>query len=185
MKDKKSLVLIMSSIVLFLPILSAQSLYAKVFKRPERALKDAFPDCSIETMNIILNIDQVKRVEELSGISLKTRLVTFYVAKREGKVIGYAFIDTHILRTQLETVMYTITPDGELDIIELLSFNEPLEYMPEDGWLLLFKKKSLKKDPVKLRMDIPNVTGATLTAKAITDNARKVLSLWNVIFGGK
>ncbi len=57
--------------------------------------------------------------------------------------------------------------------------------MPEDGWLLLFKKKSLKKDPIKLRMDIPNVTGATLTAKAITDNARKVLSIWSVIFGGK
>ncbi len=123
MKDKKSLVLIMFIIVLFLLILFTQSLYAKVFKRPERALKDVFPDCSIETRNIILSTDQVKRVEKLSGISLKTRLVTFYVARREGKIIGYAFIDTHIVRTQLETVMYTITPDGELDIIEVLSFN--------------------------------------------------------------
>ncbi len=185
MKNKKSSVLIVPPIMLFLLILFTQSLYAKVFKRPERALKDAFPDCSIETRNIILNIDQVKKVEELSGISLKTRLVTFYVAKREGKVIGYAFIDTHIVRTQLETVMYTITREGDLDIIEVLSFNEPLEYVPEDGWLLLFRKKSLEKDSIRLRIDIPNVTGATLTSKAITDNARKVLSIWSVIFGGK
>jgi hypothetical protein len=27
------------------------------------------------------------------------------------------------------------------------------------------------------------MTGATLTAKAITDNARKVIALWKVIFG--
>lgn len=156
--------------------------YSKVFKKPDQAIKDVFPGCTIEIKNIILTLDQLKMVEKLSGIPLKTRLVTFYVAKKEGRIIGYAYIDTHVVRTQLETILFTITPNGEIDIIEILSFNEPEEYLPEDGWLRLFKKKSIEKDPLRLRVDIPNVTGATLTAKAITESSRKVLALWKVIF---
>ena len=82
-------------------------------------------------------------------------------------------------------VLYTITPEGKIDVIEVLAFNEPLEYMPEERWLKLFAGKQLNKDPIRLKRDIPNMTGATLTARAITDNTRKVLAMWQVLFGGQ
>ncbi len=158
---------------------------ARDFKTPQQALKDAFPGAKIEVKNIVLSKQQVEKIEKLSGVRLSSRLVSWYIAKRGDSVVGYAYIDSHIVRTHPEVVLYTLTPDGRIDIVEVLAFNEPLEYMPDENWLKLFKGKSLGPDTLRLRRDIPNMTGATLTSRAITDNTRKVLAMWQVIFGGE
>ncbi|MFN3814386.1 MAG: FMN-binding protein [Aquificaceae bacterium] len=158
---------------------------ARDFKTPERAIKDVFPDVQIEIKNLILSEEQKERVEKLSGTKMDSRLVSWYVAKREGKILGYAYIDIHTVRTHQETVLYVINPSGGIEVIEVLSFNEPLEYMPDENWLKLFKGRVLAGENLILRRDIPNISGATLTARAITNNTRKVLALWNVLFGGK
>lgn len=158
---------------------------ARDFKTPQQALKDAFPGASIEVKNIVLSKLQGENIEKLSGVKLSTRLVSWYIAKRGNSIVGYAYIDTHTVRTHPEVVLYTITPEGKIDLIEVLSFNEPLEYMPDENWLKVFKGKMLTADSLRLRRDIPNMTGATLTSRAITNNARKVLAMWQVIFGGE
>lgn len=158
---------------------------ARDFKTPEQALKDAFPDARIEVKNIVLSKEQVEKIERLSGVKLGTRLVSWYIARRGNSIVGYAYIDTHIVRTHPEVVLYTLTPDGKIDIVQVISFNEPLEYMPDENWLKLFRGKSLTGESLRLKRDIPNMTGATLTSRAITDNTRKVLAMWQVIFGGE
>lgn len=158
---------------------------AIVFKRPDEALKGVFKDARIVVKNIVLKSEQVSDIEKLSGIKQEDRLVSFYEAKRDNEVIGYAFIDSHIVRTKIETVLYVINPSGKIETIEVLSFNEPLDYLPNENWLRLFTGRSVDKDEIRLRRDIPAITGATLTSKAITDNTRKVLAIWKVVFGGK
>jgi electron transport complex protein RnfG len=172
-------------IILFCFISFAVDSSARDFKTPQQALKDAFPGASIEVKNIVLSKLQVENIERLSGVKLNTRLVSWYIAKRGNSIVGYAYIDTHTVRTHPEVVLYTITPEGKIDLVEVLSFNEPLEYMPDENWLKLFKGKMLTADALRLRRDIPNMTGATLTSRAITDNTRKVLAMWQVIFGGE
>ncbi|MFN7065943.1 MAG: FMN-binding protein, partial [Aquificaceae bacterium] len=137
----------------------------------------------IEVRNIVLNKDQMEEIQRLSGAKMDTRLVSWYVLKGGDKTVAYAYADMHRVRTHPELVLYTITPDGKLDVVQVLAFYEPLEYMPEDQWLRLFVGKHIQKDPIRLKRDIPNITGATLTARAISDNARKVLALWQVLFG--
>jgi len=173
-------------IVLFFCILSfGVEGRAREFKDPSQALKEIFPNAQIEVKNLVLTKEQVERIEKLSNTKLGTRLVSWYVAKRGGSIVGYAYVDTHIVRTHPEVVLYTITPEGKIDVVEVLAFNEPLEYMPDENWLKLFKGKELKEGSLRLRRDIPNMTGATLTARAITDSARKVLAMWQVLFGEK
>ncbi|MCS7084000.1 MAG: FMN-binding protein, partial [Aquificaceae bacterium] len=104
------------------------------------------------------------------------------LVKKGGQIVAYAFVDIHRVRTQPEVILYCIRPDGKIDVIEVLAFYEPPEYSPEDKWLALFVGKQLEKDNLRLRKDIPNISGSTLTARAITDNARKVLALWQVLF---
>lgn len=157
--------------------------YGKEFKRPEQALSQIYPGSQIEVRNIVLTKEQQEQVQKLSGVKMDTRLTSWYIVKRGGQVIAYGYADTHRVRTHPELVLYTITPEGKIDVVEVLAFYEPLEYMPEDQWLRLFAGKHLQKDPIRLRKDIPNITGATLTARAITDNARKVLALWQILFG--
>ena len=72
-----------------------------------------------------------------------------------------------------------------MEHIRILHSDEPAEHRPDEKWLKIFKGKSLERNPIRLRRDIPNITSATLSAKAITDNARKVLATWTVAFEKK
>lgn len=161
----------------FTPALSRE------FKKPERALSQIYKKAQIEVKEMVLSQEQIQEVQKLSGLKLDSRHVSWYIVKRGSQTVAYGFVDTHVVRTRTEVVLYTITPEGKLDVVEVLAFNEPLEYMPEDQWLKLFAGKQLSRDTLRLRRDIPNITGATLTARAITENARKVLALWQVLFG--
>jgi len=167
-------------LVLFLILLT----YGKETKRPEEILKEMFPSSEIEVKNIILSKREVKEVEKLSGVKMRSRFVTFYIVKKGGKVVAYAYVDSHRVRTHPEVVLYVINPEGKIELIEILAFYEPLEYMPPENWLKLFIGKNPQNLP-KYRKDIPNITGSTLTARAITKHTRKVLVLWSILFGGK
>lgn len=159
--------------------------YAREIKKPEQALSQIYPGSQIEVRNITLSREQTEEVQRISGVKMESRLASWYLVRKDGRLVAYAYVDVHRVRTHPEVVLYTITPDGRLDVVEVLAFYEPLEYMPEEQWLKLFAGKHLSKDPIRLRRDIPNISGATLTARAITDNARKVLALWQVLFSGQ
>jgi Na+-translocating ferredoxin:NAD+ oxidoreductase RnfG subunit len=60
-----------------------------------------------------------------------------------------------------------------------------LEYLPEKNWFENFKGKSLDNDGLKLRTGIPNVSGATLTSRAITDRARLAVAIIKTLFSEK
>jgi len=122
---------------------------------------------------------------ELGRVRLDSRFVSFYLVRKGGKVIAYGYVDTHRVRTRSESVLFVINPSGELELVEVLAFNEPLEYMADESWLALFRGKVLGRDQIRLKRDIPNITGSTLTARVITRAARRALALWKVLFGAE
>jgi Na+-translocating ferredoxin:NAD+ oxidoreductase RnfG subunit len=73
-----------------------------------------------------------------------------------------------------------VTPDGRIQRIEILKFSEPPEYRAPDGWLSLFRGRGLEEG-VSLKGAIVNMTGATLTSRAVTRAARRALALHRVI----
>ncbi len=158
---------------------------AKRFYKPEEVLGKLFPGAKVQIRNIILTKDQKRNVEKLGRITLDSRFVSFYIVRKGRKIIAYGYVDTHRVRTRSESVLFVINPSGSLELVEVLAFNEPLEYMADKSWLVLFKGKNLLKDKIRLKRDIPNITGATLTARVITKAARKALALWYVLFGSK
>ena len=76
--------------------------------------------------------------------------------------------------------MIVVTQGNAVARIDVLRFAEPPEYRAPDGWLELLQERSLG-DELSLKRDIPNITGATLTARAIVNAARRVLALHSVI----
>ncbi|ACN98364.1 FMN-binding domain protein [Sulfurihydrogenibium azorense Az-Fu1] len=152
-------------------------------KKPEDVLIRIYPGSTVEVKNFTLSPQQVEKIRQLSKIKFDSRLVSLYIVKKDGKILAYGYVDVHTVRTKPEIVLYTITPDGKLDVVEVLYFGEPLEYLPEENWFKNFKGKSLDKDSIKTRSDIPNVSGATLTSKAVTDYARLALAIWKVLVG--
>ena len=156
------------------------SLEAKVFMKRDEALKTAFPEAAeIEKNEIFLSSDQSQAIESMSRAKNESKLYIIYEAKNGDKTLGYAIIDTHSLRTKTETVMFVINPDGSLRQTEVLAFFEPPDYQAGSNWIELFEGKT-SEDSLKLGKDIPNITGATITANSLSQATRRVLAVFKV-----
>lgn len=156
----------------------------QVFLTPDEALKLAFPKCEIERTRVFLTKAQEAEFKKLGKVELESRIVFPYVAKRGGKVVGTAWFDTHRVRSLKETVMFVVDPEHKIERVELLAFGEPTEYIPRAKWYAQFLGKGLG-DGIDLRKKIQGVTGATLTATATTNAARRALALQAVVFPKK
>ena len=78
--------------------------------------------------------------------------------------------------------MVVLDADGTVRRVEVVTFREPLEYMPRDGWYEQYDGQELDDD-LTLKREIRPVTGATLTARATTEAVRRVLAIHKVSAG--
>jgi Na+-translocating ferredoxin:NAD+ oxidoreductase RnfG subunit len=164
-----------------LATLLAGAAEAKVFLTQEEALKLAFPGSTVEHKTAFLTPAQQKAAQTLSrDEELPAALVNFYVATKDGSDVGMAYFDTHVVRTMPETIMVVVDPAGAIARIEVLSFLEPEEYLPRARWYEQFAGKPLS-DELSTKRGIHPVTGATLTVRATTDAARRVLALHRIL----
>ncbi len=160
---------------------SATTIEAEVFYSKTKALQVAFPTADrVETQTFFLTPQQIERIEALAQTSVDSKLATFYVGHAADTVQGYAFIESHIVRTFPETFLMVVSPDGSLQKLLVLAFYEPLEYLPSELWLEQFDQKQLTPS-LRLRRDIHGIMGSTLTAQAATQGVRKVLALFQVL----
>ena len=159
----------------------------EVFMTVAEALELAYPDCDIEKQTVYLTEEQRKRVEKLYGAKLKSGIARPYIATRsvegsdEKQLVGYAWFDTHRVRTHKESIMVAVDPKGELQRIELLAFGEPREYIPAPKWYALFVGATLGEE-LRVGRRIRPISGATLTVVGTTEGARRSLALQSVLF---
>ena len=154
---------------------------AKVFYAKEEALRVAFPQAeSIDKQLYFLTDDQIRRVEQLARVRLESKLVTIYAGKRGRNLLGYAIIEVHTVRTLPEAIMIVLSPEGQVTSTLVLAFYEPLEYLPPDRWLKQFDRRRLTPD-LRIGGAIDGITGATLTARGVTEAVRKALALYRVL----
>ncbi len=159
---------------------SASPAVAKVFLTQEEALKLAFPGAVVVRRTAFLTEAETRDVAALSGGPAPSALAVAYVATKEGHLVGTAYFDTHVVRTLPETLMVVITPAGTIARIEILSFSEPEDYLPRPHWYAQFPGKGLD-DELSIKRGIRPVSGATLTARATAEAARRVLALHQVL----
>ena len=158
---------------------------AKVLLSTDEALALAFPGCAIQRATVYLTAAEVAAARERAGTELASAVVHAYRAQRGngpegaeggGQPCGTAYFDTHRVRTLAETVMVAIDPAGGILRVEVLSFDEPPDYLPRDEWYAQFGGRRLAPD-TELGRAIRPVTGATLTARVTTDAARRALAI--------
>ncbi len=153
---------------------------AKVFMKRDEALSAAFPEASeIKKNEIFLSSEESREIESVSNSKNDSKLYIIYEARSGNETVGYAIIDTHTLRTKTETVMFVINPDGSLRQAEILAFFEPPDYQAGNNWIELFEGKSAG-DGMKMGKDIPNITGATITANSLSQAIRRILAVFRL-----
>jgi electron transport complex protein RnfG len=156
---------------------------AKVFLSVDEGVRAAFPGCQIERRTAFLTPEQLRQARAAAGVEVPSALVTFYTAVCAGKPGGVAYVDTHRVRTLAETLLVVVDPEGRVARLEVLSFNEPEDYLPRGPWYGQFLGRRLDGE-LQLKRGIRPVTGATLTARATTTAVRRILALHQVIAGG-
>jgi hypothetical protein len=154
---------------------------AKVFYTRSEAVALAFPDADrVEDETILLEDDQLERVQALAKSELDSRIVRIYRGFRGDDLLGYAFIDVHTVRTLPEAFLVVLTPAGAVASLRVLAFHEPLEYKPTDRWYEQFENATLDR-ALRLGRDVHGIVGATLSASATTQGVRRALALYEVL----
>jgi Na+-translocating ferredoxin:NAD+ oxidoreductase RnfG subunit len=172
-----------SSLLCLLLVVLAGTMKAEVFHSKESALRLAFPGAdTVDKRELFLSSEEAEQAERLARVELPSRLVTMYVGRKDDAVMGYAFIETHKVRSLPETIMVVLDPDGRTRGVYMLAFHEPPEYAPSDGWLRQFDGLPLT-DKLSVRGDLDGITGATLTVNAITAAVRRILAVFEVAVG--
>ena len=147
---------------------------AKLYLSQPVALQLAFgAGAAVERQSHFLTAEQLARARELagSGARVEGALVTRYVGRREGKLLGTAYFDTHRVRTLQETLMIVVGTEGTIQRVDVLTFGEPDTYLPRRAWYEQFRGRTLDRD-LAVSRGIHGVTGATLSARAATEAAR-------------
>jgi hypothetical protein len=167
--------------ILFLLLLStATPSFATIFYSKNEALELAFgKDAQVEQLSLFPDEQQVAKIEELSKVKLDSGLFTFYVGKAQGKILGYAAIETSTVRTKPETLMIVLTADGELRNVTTLAFHEPPEYLPPARWFEQLYKRPLAD--MDFNKGVDGISGATLSTRATISSVRKVMAIYQVM----
>lgn len=153
---------------------------AKVFLSTEEALRLAFPNATVERKTAFLTPQELTRARTEAAVEVRSAVVVQYLARRDGRLIGTAYFDTHRVRTLEETVLVVVDLAGKVARIETLSFREPTEYLPRATWYAQFLGRGLDSE-LKLDRAIRPVTGATLTATAAVAAVRRTLAIHHVL----
>ena len=150
----------------------------------EEALARVYPGATVVAQRIFLTDEQVRRSSALSGQEAPTKLVARYTATTGGKVVGRAYVDTHIVRSKNESLLICLDEAGRVKRVEVTAFLEPPEYQASEAWYAQYRGKALTDD-LNLNRAIRPIAGATLTATATTRAVRRVLAIDQVLVGGQ
>lgn len=143
----------------------------------EDILKANFSEqISVEKKSLILKKEEAQAIQEKAQAKLNSKIVRLYKVKEADKLVGYGVLLKRKVRTKNTAVLYMIDSNKTIKSIEIVSFKEPLEYKPNDSWKEVFTGKT-STDTLISGKDIPTISGATMSARSITDMARIALAI--------
>lgn len=151
--------------------------YASV--SPEEILRETFFVQNVEKKTLLLSTDEVKDLQKAVKGPVKDHVIRYYAAlDKNKKAAGFGFLLTARVRTKNMSALYLVDKSGKLKGIEILQFMEPPEYEPDSRWRRKFMDKT-EKDDLVVGSGISNITGATLSARAVSEQARTVLAIFS------
>ena len=175
----------MKQFTILLLILITTQLNAKMLISPFDAMKANFgAKTKIVKKNILLTNEEAKNIQKIAKIKLKSKIFKTFKAITGKKTIGYGIIINRKVRSKNAVVLYMISKDSVLKSMEIIAFNEPMEYIPSKTWQEQFKDIPTTKK-LRLNKEIPTISGATLSAKSIVDGSRVAFAFYDEVLKGK
>ncbi|MGR8932705.1 MAG: FMN-binding protein [Gammaproteobacteria bacterium] len=167
-------------LLLLLFLSTANPCQAKIYYSKNEAMELAFgKNPHVEMLSLFPNESQTSAIEKLARVKMESSLFTFYVGKKDGKVQGYAAIETRTVRTKPETLLVVLTPEGALRNVYTLAFHEPPEYQPPERWYEQMYKRPIEQ--LDFNAGIQGISGATLSTRSALNSTRKVMAVYQIM----
>ena len=171
----------MKKLFIYIVLVFTLPLSAKVLTSPVDAMKYAYGQNSeISKKNILLSSEEDTKISQEAKVTLDTKIYRIFKAVANNKTLGYGILINKKVRSKNAVVLYMITKESILKSIEIIAFNEPEEFLPTKEWSSQFKNIPTTK-MLRLSKEIPTITGATLSARSVTDGSRVAFAIYNEI----
>ena len=137
-----------------------------------------------EEVILALRPDQKHTVAQLAGPQPPHRSLRAWRAMRGSEVVGHVFVDEVLGRQDMITYAIGIDPTGSLGTLEVLAYRESHgAEIRSEAWRRQFEgRKGLEQ--VRLRADIKNISGATLSSEHVTQGVHWLIAVWQVSLRG-
>lgn len=155
---------------------AALTAHAEVYLSVEEAAKVIFPSDAFSKKKIVLTIDEISKIEELSNTKVKSNELTVLVSSKG----NFVFLDQVIGKHEQISYAVGIAKSGNIEGVEILEYRESYGHqIRREQWRNQFKTKN-KDSLLRLNQDIKNISGATLSSNHVTDGVRKILQTYEV-----
>ncbi len=180
--------IVLSSLVLMAPSLRAAEAYPdfveEVYLTPEQALAKAFPLADkVDAEVVRLTPAQKDRVERRLGWRLSDDPFTVHLVVSAGKTDGYAVIAEEIGKYKPITFLVKATPDFRVESVEVMVYREPRGAEVRTARFLRQLKGKTAGSPLRINRDVVNITGATLSVRAMAAGVKRVLCILEEVYG--
>ena len=156
----------------------------EVYLGVDEALTLIFPASDqILKETVTLTDEQAERVGSAAGYPIDERNQIVYKAMSGRTVDGYAVVADEIGKFHDITFVVGMSPQARVTRVEVLVYRESrggeVRYR---RFLRQFEGKSLR-NPIRPNRDVINITGATLSVRAISRGVRKALGIVREAYG--
>jgi len=146
----------------------------------DEVLTRSFPGAAFDKRVVRFSSDERKKIQALTKKKFFKRHMVFYIATKDGAIQGYGVIGNERGKTRQITFMVLLDKDGVVKDLDILAFRESQGYEVENPrWRSQFRGKTARSR-LRLKRDIRNISGATLSARAVTKGVKNVLAAFEV-----
>lgn len=158
------------------------SVYAEDFLTVQQTQQVLFPTAkTFVDASITLSNEHMEAIKKLAGSRQRQNTQKIWRAETDGQLQGWLLIDDVIGKHDFITYGTAISPQGDVIGIEILSYRENHGGQVRDAqWRRNFVGKHLQ-DSFKLGDDIPNISGATLSCRNVTEGVKRLLAIHHIL----
>jgi hypothetical protein len=122
--------------------------------------------------------EQLQALAARAGPQPPHGMIRIWRATQGGVLLGHVFVDEVIGRQSLITYAVGIDTEGALRNLEILSYRESHGgEIRNAAWRAQFAHRDALEQ-LRFRVDIKNISGATLSSEHVTQGVRWLLALW-------
>ncbi|MDP9928718.1 FMN-binding protein [Variovorax paradoxus] len=161
----------------WLPVAAiSTSVYATTYFTTEEAQQAIFPGEKLAPAFVTLTNQQAKKIEDATDVNVRHKDIKVWKASGG----GWFILDEVVGKHEFITYAVGLNPDGSVKQIEIVDYRESYGYeVRNPDWRKQFTGKT-SAAPLKLEQDIHNISGATLSARHVTDGVKRVLATYAI-----